>query len=108
MKPEEMNVKATFKLYTESKDSNGRNTKALDESFTRWAKVEQTSGSRTLESMAINYKHAYLITKRYDKTKPLNENYKVEFGGEVLSIASVIRKEIGFSWFEEITAYSRA
>lgn len=106
MRVEEMNVKISIKSYSVTQDSNGRNIHSVTDTFSRWAKVEQVSGSRTLENMGIVFNKAFRITKRYEVSNPVNERHKIEYLGELMTIASVQREQIGKTFFEKITAYT--
>lgn len=104
----ELNSRVTINSYTVTQnETTGRAESSLNSSWIRWAKVVQNTNNRTLENMAVSFKEAYTITKRFETDKPTLNNYVLVFGGKTLTIGSVVKKEVGKVWFEEITAYTR-
>jgi len=104
----EMDSVVTISTYTVSQNAvTGRVEKALASSFERWAKVEQLSESRALNYSGINYTQAYKVTTLYAVGQATKPTATVTLhSGEVLSIGSVIKKDIGRLWVEEIIAYT--
>lgn len=104
----EMDSVVTLNTYTVSQNAvTGRVEKELSSSFERWAKVEQLSESRTLNNAGIIYTRSYRITTLYAVGQATKATATITLhSGEVLSIASVIKKDIGRLWVEEIIAYT--
>lgn len=103
----ELNTRITIKSYTVSQnDETGKLESSLSETNVRWAKVVQNSQNKTLESLSISFKQAYTITKRFESDKPTLNNQTIDYGNLVLTIGSVIKKDIGNAWYEIINAYT--
>ncbi len=103
----ELNTKITFNTYDQVQDEEtGRVVPTPVDTWRRWAKVVQDSMNKTLESLAVTYKEAYTITKRYEASKPTPNDATITLGTKVLTIGSVVKKDIGQLWFEVITAYT--
>lgn len=103
----ELNTRVSVNAYTVAQnETTGRVSSSLTTVWVRWMKVEQSANNRALESMAISFKEAYTITKRYEGDKPTLNNYTLTLGSKTLTIGSVVKKNIGKVWFEELTAYT--
>ncbi len=103
----ELNSRITVKVYNTTQDNTtGKVSTSLTSSWTKWAKVEENSGSRVLDNAAITYRESYRITSRYEQSRKTLEKYDLEFKGQPLKIHSVIKQFEGLAWWEVITAYT--
>jgi head-tail adaptor len=106
MRASELNTRVTIKQYQSTQDGiTGTVSAALQSSWQKWAKVTQRSGSRALDSAAINYREVWEIIIRYEVSRPTSANYNIEYNGREMKIHSVTRQDEGFAWYETITAY---
>ena len=104
----ELNSRITVKVYTTTQDeTTGDISSALTASWTKWAKVEESSGSRYLDNAAVAYSESYTITMRYETSRKTLEKYCMEFKGQELKIHSVTKQYEGLAWWEVVTAYTQ-
>ena len=107
MQAGELNTRVTLLQYANIQDqTTGVLTPSLIAQWDKWAKVEHLSESRALQFAGISYNGTYKFTVRYERSRPTRAFFNIEFEGEQMKIFSVIKKAIGFAWFEEILAYN--
>ncbi len=102
----ELDRRVTIRTFIEGQDEAGGNIKALLSSYNVWAKVENISGSRTLENLQLQYSEAYRVTKRYERTRVVPNNAEVLYENDLLTIGAIRLQNEGDKQFEIITAYT--
>jgi len=102
----ELNRRITINTYLFGQNESGAPIKALNTTYQIWAKVEQKSGSRTLDNLGITYNEAYEVTVRYEGSRPLYKTNEIVYEDALLSIQSTNEISEGKKKWIKILAYS--
>lgn len=98
-----LNRRVTINRYTVSVvDQYGSPTVTIDTTWTKWASVEDKRGGHTVNKGTEQWDYDYKITMRYEASRPLLENDRLEYTGKVLQINSIQIIEESFKQFEVI------
>jgi|GEM_PF-5538824 Phage head-tail joining protein. len=102
----EFNRRIIINRYEFARDPAGGNIASPLSSWTIWAKVETSSGSKTLDNAQISYTKAFRIKVRTEKSRPLINTDEIVYLGSNLIIQSIIRENEGRENFLNIEAYT--
>jgi SPP1 family predicted phage head-tail adaptor len=102
----EFNRRITINRYVFAQDPGGGNIASPLASWMIWAKVETSSGSKTLDNAQVSYTKAFRIKIRTEKSRPLMNTDEIIYLGNNLIIQSITREDEGRENFLNIEAYT--
>jgi hypothetical protein len=102
-----LNILLQFNIYQLTQDGTGAIDKTIFNNYEDWCQVEQTNGSRRLESAQISFSKSFKVTKRHYSARVIDpEVTELVYNTEVLSIADIKLITEGRTTYEEILCYS--
>jgi hypothetical protein len=102
-----LNILLQFNIYQLNQDDTGAIDKTIFNNYVDWCQLEQTNGSRRLESAQISFSKSFKITKRHYSARVIDpEVTELVYNTEVLSIADIKLITEGRTTYEEILCYS--
>lgn len=69
-------------------------------SWTKWANIEDRSGSNNVTQNQTQWQYDYKITMRYYATTPTKSNYYIMYEGVAMKIENISINKEGFKHFE--------
>jgi SPP1 family predicted phage head-tail adaptor len=103
----EFNRRITINHYTHSQDAAGGDIMQLPpDAHDIWAKVEPTSGNKSLDNAQLSYSKSFRITIRSEQSRPVYNEDEIIYLGDKLTIQSITRQNEGHVNFLLINAYA--
>lgn len=94
-----LNSRVTINRYTSVKNEFGGLIPIIDSQWSKWAEVQDRSGSSTNDYQQSQWTYDSVIVMRYEKERPLHSNDVIVYEGYNYKINSIqIRKEAAKSW----------
>ena len=94
-----LNSRVTIKRYSAIKNEFGGLESVLNASWTKWAEVQDRSGSSINDYQQSQWTYDSVIVMRYEKERPTRSNDVLNYEGTDYKINSIqIRKEAAKSW----------
>jgi len=94
-----LNSRVTINRYTTAKNEFGGLIPIIDSQWSKWAEVQDRSGSSTNDYQQSQWTYDSVIVMRYEKERPLHSNDVIVYEGYNYKINSIqIRKEAAKSW----------
>lgn len=95
-----LNCRVTIQRWTQSTDDAGGNEAVLSDSWVKWARVENRTGSIGLTNEQRSWSYDYKITMRYEVSRATNSNDTIIYKDKKLQINSISIEDEGNERYE--------
>jgi hypothetical protein len=102
----EMNCLIQVQSVDVSQDSNGDIVVTPSAAWSKWANIQQNSGSLLLSMGMTNFNESYTVKMWYEATRPTKANYILTYNGKVMKVYNVVPDNEGKRMMETIIAYT--
>lgn len=81
-------------------NDQGGNVATVIDSWVKWAKVENRSGSNSFQNQQQTWSYDYKVIMRREATRPTKSNYELQYEGYRLKIESLEIDSEGYKGYE--------
>jgi SPP1 family predicted phage head-tail adaptor len=95
-----LNRRVTVIVPGVTQNDQGGNVATELDSWTKWAQVENRSGSNSFPNQQQVWQYDYKVTMRYEPSRPTKSNYELEYENYRLKIESIEIDSEGYKGYE--------